>query len=600
MPHPGPGTQGEGSGKAPASLRAFGGIAKPAATALDLATAHRRSLSLGQAKVQTCKHCSTPKRKDHLLNGYCKNQKCQAVAPKPLAPKHITQFFSMAEAHRAVPNAHAPSASAQSPSPLQESYPQPMQVDAPTVPAFNPGANSWYSNTFDTEVFRPMKKQVQKLQSLTETLAAQMANMSFKDSDKGAAQSNADFRTCKTLPEVCTTFGYSMAEEDESIICDLCVGTPQMSTSTKGGAAGRKNGEISLYTCTKVSEGTQRLRTITEITYEIKRHLKSATHQFCQDARAQQEAAAKKVRSAGLAVARQAYLTVCEAKSGLSFERLILNAHMLGVPVGVMNHSDDFYKKFVRSMHKVVVEGIAKFLRTPQEATGMPPPFCIVADKMTALRRTGQMVGILAVVNGRIKAIFAGCLPVTDGHTGAAVAQNLLNALSPYGITPEMWSQQFTGQSYDGQYFHLKAHHAVCAEVGVSHKWAIALHDGGHVLELCMNDCRKSSLQVKPELLHAIGQQYAYWYKNLAKRVGDIQVHYNYGKKYEEVRKIADDLLTRLRAPETYCDTRFAQAERKVYKNYVANWRVVHKLFEDEYATCPKLWKSAQARATIK
>jgi hypothetical protein len=107
-PHPGPGTQGEGSGKAPASLRALGGIAKPAATALDLATAHRRSMSLGQVKV-LCKHCSKSKRKDHLLNGYCKNQKCQAVAPKPLAPKHITQFFSMAEAHRAVPNAHAPS-----------------------------------------------------------------------------------------------------------------------------------------------------------------------------------------------------------------------------------------------------------------------------------------------------------------------------------------------------------------------------------------------------------------------------------------------------------------------------------------------------------
>ena len=427
---------------------------------------------------------------------------------------------------------------------------------------------------------RPLKNQVSKLEVLTEKLE--------KLTTVDAVESNArkeKYPNCTSLQEVCDEFGYFPT--DGAISCTLCTSTPHVATSVQGGTAGRKNGEIFL----QDDKGAP--KTLQQIIKACKRHFNTTTHIWCVNHAAELQRAAKEFRGAGIAVARLVYLTIREAKSFLSYERMVLEAYLLGVQVGVKNHGKDFASKFVDSMHKVIVRGIATFLKTPQEATGLPPPFCIVADKMTALRRTGQLVGLLVLVEGRIKAVFVGCLPVVDGHHGPDVADNLLEVLEPYGITADMFRAQFTGQSYDGQYFHLSTPRAVCEKTGVSLKWALALHDGGHVLELCLNDCRVKPLDVGQEL---IDMGVDSWYKNISKRIAVLQLTINYGQKYEEVRKIAQALNLRLYQPQLYCDTRFAQAERKVYKNYIHNWQYLQAHFEKEWSAFTEIVREREAR----
>jgi hypothetical protein len=560
-PHPGPPTPtstSEGSGKASAVLHPHKTISKGS-------TGGKSTNVPPSRQYIPCLHCKASKRTDKLNSlGYC---------------TQCTDKGKMMQARRSIRNHFQPV------TPVQD--PSPMQVDESCSASANKCLPPTIFKAFQSEVIQPMHEKLSLLQALTEALTG------LKVGDPGPA-AVVDIPTTERFPAsrdpaaqlaaLCVRFGFHETDSKDAIICDLCSGTPQVATTkgSRGGTAGIKNGEIG----TKISEtGIQ--KHVNELVKAIKKHFLSERHKFCQNIRAENQSRAKEYHNTGIAVARQAYLTVKEAKSGLFFERLILNAHLLGVRVGCKNHSDGhFFAKFVESMHTVMVRGIAHFLRTPQPSTGQRPPFCIVADKMTALRRTGQMVGMLVLVDGSIKAVFAGCLPVVEGHTGMDIARNLLKALEPYDLTSEMWCEQFTGQAYDGQYFNLRAHEAVCETQNVSPSWVISMHDGGHVLELCMNDCRNvrsTGLVVDAALLAIIGRQYAHWYTHMAKRIGDIHLQYNYGKKYEELRLIAVELQVRLNAPETFCDTRFAQAERKVYKNFVLNWPIIHQhMFEEQ------------------
>jgi hypothetical protein len=468
---------------------------------------------------------------------------------------------------------------------IAESLPaRPTSIYPPHyLPTF-PGSTT---QSVEVDVIRSLQKQVVALEAVTERLTTLTVTCVSDKTANAAADGMLNVRSSafKTVAELCVEYGYLQSDDDETIFCALCADTPQVASTVRGAAATCRNGEINLKQSIPGESGDQkRVLTLTELKKAVIRHLKSERHKFAEKLRAENEAAAKEKHDVSIAVARQAYLTVCESKSGLSYERLILNAFLLGVRVGVKQHGDDFFRQFVVSMHTVIVKGIAQFLRTPQPTTGKCPPFCIVADKLTALRRTGQLVGLLVLVDGTIKAVFAGCLPVVDGHRGVDIASNLLEALEPYGITPAMWQEQFTGQAYDGQYFNLHAHTAVCEKTNVSHNWAVAMHDGAHVLELTMGDCRQhrslSMLPVDPLLLAFVGEKFQQWYKHTAKRVGDIQILYNYGKQYEELAEVAGKLNLKLYAPERYCDTRFAQAERKVYKNYILNWFIVHEHME--------------------
>ncbi len=71
--------------------------------------------------------------------------------------------------------------------------------------------------------------------------------------------------------------------------------------------------------------------------------------------------------------------------------------------MGSINHSTAFVSSFVMDMYTVLATKIKHFLTTPDIATGRLPVYAINADKVTELRRTGQVVGMLVMIRGVIK-----------------------------------------------------------------------------------------------------------------------------------------------------------------------------------------------------
>jgi len=112
--------------------------------------------------------------------------------------------------------------------------------------------------------------------------------------------------------------------------------------------------------------------------------------------------------------------------------------------------------------------------------------------------------------------------------------------------------------SYDGQYFSLNVPEIFCALMGGSTKWTMPGWDGAHRLELVLGDVRKDEVLV--------------WYKNIPDFIGQVQAKFAYGKNYEKLREAAAAVQKKFYQLQRFCETRFAQAERKVYKNFALNY----------------------------
>ena len=201
---------------------------------------------------------------------------------------------------------------------------------------------------------------------------------------------------------------------------------------------------------------------------------------------------------------------------------------------------------------------------------------------MTTLGRTGQAVGILIMENGVIKAILIAHLPVGTELGGAEVAKNLLLALSPYKLTPEALKNQLTAQAYGGAYFHDSVPAHFCKLLGLDIKWSYGSWDQAHILELVAgDDLRKSLTVVDDDLVVELNmdtgeEDPTAWYARVAIQVGDVLSKYKYGKTFEELLATAKEFAVRLRKPKKFCETRFLQAEYKVYQSYLINWKVIH------------------------
>ena len=210
-----------------------------------------------------------------------------------------------------------------------------------------------------------------------------------------------------------------------------------------------------------------------------------------------------------------------------------------------------------------------RYLQTPQAAIGgRAPPIAVVADKLTALRRTNQMVGFLSIdfTVGAIVASLAGSRVVKD-HSGPGVAVNIDEVLRvECKLTPEMLKLQVTGQGYDGAYFHCSVPQAVAANLGHrDEKWTLPGWDIAHQLELVLNKVRDISK----------------WYGEMADKVSRVIAKVKWGKGQEKARETAERMKIVLRDTSAVCETRFASSERKVYKNFLANWEVLEETIRE-------------------
>ncbi|KAK3241752.1 hypothetical protein CYMTET_48508 [Cymbomonas tetramitiformis] len=112
--------------------------------------------------------------------------------------------------------------------------------------------------------------------------------------------------------------------------------------------------------------------------------------------------------------------------------------------------------------------------------------------------------------------------------------------------------------AFDGQYFNLDVPRFLCDMIGTSVEWTMPGWDGGHRTELVLADVRKDEVLT--------------WYKETPETINEIHSKVGYGKNYEALRASAAKVGQTFYNLQTFCDTRFAQAERKVYKNFILNY----------------------------
>ncbi len=161
------------------------------------------------------------------------------------------------------------------------------------------------------------------------------------------------------------------------------------------------------------------------------------------------------------------------------------------------------------------------------------------------------------------RAILLGDPPVTEGHNAAGVSENILKVLQgDFSLTTDGMRAQLSGMAFDGAYFKLHAEAELCARTDLDPEWVLPSWDGGHLLEKVLDDVRWKDLNVT-------------WHRKIAGDAAEILSKISWGKAFEEVLKVAEQLEQRLKNPAAHCDTRFAQAERKVYENLAGNYQII-------------------------
>jgi hypothetical protein len=399
---------------------------------------------------------------------------------------------------------------------------------------------------------------------------------------------------CGTAQEIgrCSTF--KVSPDENSLLCMPCI--QQKKTTLSSGQFHLKGENMARFGVVKLQDVSDvKPREFKTVKQAVKEHLQTSGHTMCLEAFHGEDMHRNKVQRAGLAVARSALKTVREAQSFRFFEREIFDKHVDGVNVGNLNHSRDFITRFIPAMYSVLVKRIHTFLTTPQaNIGGRLPPFCITADKMTALRRTGQCVGMLTMEEGQIGALLIGHDPVGMELSGPQVARHTLKSLERFVPSMPELKQSLTGQAYDGAYFHDSVPSEFCKLVDMNLEWVLAFHDGAHRIELVFKDARGG---VRPDGAQGVMSTF---YGKVAPQIGEILSTFTYGKAYEKALSIATELGVNFRQPQAYCDTRFVAAEYKVYVNYLENWEVYHTFLHEQLTQLQAEIDRKLARKTVK
>jgi hypothetical protein len=244
--------------------------------------------------------------------------------------------------------------------------------------------------------------------------------------------------------------------------------------------------------------------------------------------------------TAGRNCARRALAVVHEHQSYLAYERLIAMVSAEGVEVGTLNHSAAFARNFVTSMYKAVIDGVERLLFV-DPATGRKRAFAVVADKATVGWQTGQMVGLIILINGTkiplllsievVRAALAETdMPSIVPGSGKSLALELVATLvggKPLALSREDVREQLTGLGFDGQYMGSEQGNSsgldvtgkLCEILQMRRSWVLGWWDGAHMLELAIGDARKTTA----------------WWLEFHVFISGVQSKFLYGKGFDSV-----------------------------------------------------------------
>jgi hypothetical protein len=201
-------------------------------------------------------------------------------------------------------------------------------------------------------------------------MAAQVAAQKQQEVEREDGLLALNIRSCNNVTDLCLTCDMHLYSVDNKLCCNACFHyASQMPAKL---ASGQNRQTIGVFDPSQLFKNLK---------YAVKVHMGTAAHQWCVERMAQQELALRRRKSVGITVARVAYFVIREGMSYYSFERMLLEQHLLQVYIGTKNHSRKFVAEFLDSMHGVFVARTKKFLSSAQDATERKPLFAIVADK---------------------------------------------------------------------------------------------------------------------------------------------------------------------------------------------------------------------------
>eukprot|EP00966_Prymnesium_polylepis_P137688 3182044-Prymnesium_polylepis.1 len=246
-------------------------------------------------------------------------------------------------------------------------------------------------------------------------------------------------------------------------------------------------------------------------------HLCRRVHLKCVGLAAKERQRSREMDDAAVLCGRLVLQNLKEHDSDRSYERRVAGAKVSGADVSTKNHSFQLVPKLRRSMCQVLYSGFTKLLVTPDPATGRPPPFAPIADKATVDRETGQMHGLILMVQGRLIALLA--LLLQDMLMGGAPLSLSLELIR-YSMTCTAFDGQYQGQN-EGHVSGLQVRNHFCDNLELNPKWILSRWDGAHRIELGMGDVREAIA----------------FYGALAAIVANVQHNFLYGKGYDRVKK---------------------------------------------------------------
>lgn len=362
-------------------------------------------------------------------------------------------------------------------------------------------------------------------------------------------------RRAQTMKEFGALKGFRFNSAENVLICEDCY---------RYSADAPPSLKYGIKSC-GVIEGPNARRPLKIIRFAVKSHVCNEWHNWCEVRAAEVRRSDTEQRNAGINCGKLALACVKEHDSDNSYERRITNAKGMGVNVGTKQHSRMFVPKLRHSMHAVLVGSFTKLLTEPDPATKRPRPFAMLADKATVLRQTGQMHGLITMIDGELTAIFLSTLLAPDA-TGKGLATLLWETMregKPLTLSKALIRLSLTGNAFDGQYQSEHEGHAaglqvqshLCQLSGLNVDWVTSRWDGAHRIELGMDTVRGKVA----------------FYKALATTVATAQQKYLYGKGFERVKGAAAEIKLKLASIGVVCTTRFCSSERKVYKNFFRN-----------------------------
>ena len=367
---------------------------------------------------------------------------------------------------------------------------------------------------------------------------------------------------CKSLSDILGNFEeLSYVPEEHLLKCDLCCSKPRMGGNVPGLFKYDKEDNIE-------SDNTNLSQRFRNLKAHLKAHLMNKTHIDHWEKWKKIEEENHKFESrchvVGLRIGRLCYDIYKDGSSMRSFEKEVVKAVLNGTDLGDLNHSKHFpdnFRKFVAAEVRMRTVG---FLGTRLPQTGFLPPINVQADKGTTVHNTRQFTTVTTITPGSaslLSVVYLG-QPIVGNHSGEGVADSIVEELNKYGIA----AAQVEGGSFDGQYFHLSVPDHLSKKLLLCSQF-LCTWDPLHKIGVMETHIRKEA-------------NFA-WLVKLTEICQQIYKKFNWGKNYQALVEMCEQLDMRMRNLKTFSTTRFPNSVRAVFDTLIDDFKAVVKCLEN-------------------